>query len=179
MSQGQSRHVPERNWPALRAEYETTPKLSLRQLALKHGISRSTMFLRSRSEHWRKPANIVRAAIRDALAEASDLAQARVTDDLAPYIEAKKREFTRRGVQFAETGLDRVTDYFKRKKRVTNTKDEAMISKAGSEYHRAGRLALGMNEGAVVVGAINFTAITMGGQFPSEPNEKSCGSELE
>jgi hypothetical protein len=46
-----------------------------------------------------------------------------------------------------------------------------MIARAATDYHRAGRLALGMSDGATATGPISFNAIQMGVQFgPVEPH---------
>jgi uncharacterized protein YjcR len=82
----------------VRLEYETSPERStLRQLAEKYGLSRSTIFKRAAREHWKQNATLVDAArqqivkmeatIEAKTAEAAELAANQVVADLQPWIE--------------------------------------------------------------------------------------------
>jgi hypothetical protein len=56
------RHLNPQEWANLRLEYETSPERpTLRQLAVKHSVSVSTLFKKAAREKWKQNAALVEA----------------------------------------------------------------------------------------------------------------------
>jgi len=61
-------HLNQQQWNEVRQDYETTPERpTLRQLADKYGVSRSTIFKRASREQWKQNATVVEAARKQVL----------------------------------------------------------------------------------------------------------------
>jgi predicted DNA-binding protein YlxM (UPF0122 family) len=101
------RRLTEQGWTDVRLEYETDPnRISLRELADKYHISRSTIFKRAARERWKQNAALVEAArkqivqkmeakIAAATTEAAQLVTKQVVEELRPWIEREKSEHIR------------------------------------------------------------------------------------
>ncbi len=138
------------DWLSIRHEYETGT-ISMRALAEKHGPSEASIFRRSQREGWVQAAKLARKTARQIDAKLQSAVQARVENELAPWIEKEKERFTRRGFKLALTGVKRTERYFKRVPEA-DAKSEANIAKAADTFHKMGRLALGMTDGSSPTG---------------------------
>ena len=102
-------------WAQLRLEYETSAERpTLRELADKHGLSRSTVFKRAAREKWKENAALVEATRKQivekmearmeiATTEAADLAAKQFMAELQPWIEREKAEHIKRIVAIAKS----------------------------------------------------------------------------
>jgi hypothetical protein len=160
---------PKRDWLAIRHEYEHGT-ISQRALAAKHAISEDTVFQRAMREKWIQRARLVRKSALDIEAKLKETVEARVRDELAPYIEKEKERFTRAGLKLAKLGMKRSERYFKTN-RVVEAKSEANIAKAFSTYHREGRLALGMSDGAGVGGTYSVNVLANHAMIQAAPSQ--------
>ncbi len=92
--QSNPRHLNDQEWAGVRLEYETnTERPTLRELADKHQISRSTIFKRAAREKWKQNAVLVEATrkqivkkmeakMEGATSEAAQLVAKQVVEDL-------------------------------------------------------------------------------------------------
>src|SRR5689334_13573979 len=99
-----SRHLNAQEWAEVRLECEaSSTRPTLRQLADKHGISRSTIFKRAAREHWKQSAAIVEATrqqivqkmeakLEAEVNEVAHVAAKQVMEELQPWIEREKAE---------------------------------------------------------------------------------------
>lgn len=143
----------DRNWPALRLEYETG-SISQRGLADKHGIPQNTVMMRAIREKWVQNAKLVRRTAASIEAEIDNKVRAKVADELAPWIEKQKTKYTKRTFRLAARGLGRVERIFSTETN-PNSRTEANIAKAAETYTKLGRVALGMSDGSGSASAIS------------------------
>jgi hypothetical protein len=161
---------PKRDWLAIRHEYETG-SISMRALAERPGApSEASIFRRSQREGWVQAAKLARKTARDIDAKLQSAVEARVRDELAPWIEKEKERFTKRGFKLALTGVKRAERYFKRVPDA-DAKSEANIAKAADTYHRMGRLALGMSDGAGVGGTYSVNVLANHAMIQAAPSQ--------
>ena len=147
-------HDPNPDWPDIQREYETS-RISHRALAKKRNVSYGTLSKRAMRQHWCQKAKIIRKAVNQLESERPSTMLAAAKNELAPWIEQKKDEFTREGFTVANHGVERIKTLFKANKK-PDAKSESFIAKAFETYHRAGRTALGMTDGTSPAGAINL-----------------------
>ena len=114
------RHLNQQEWADLRLQYETSAERpTLRQLADKHGVSRSTVFKRASREHWKQSAALVEATRKQivqkmeaklaaATSEAAQLVAQQVVEELRPWIEREKAEHIKRAVTMGKRGYERI-----------------------------------------------------------------------
>jgi len=112
-----SHHLQPEQWDQVRFEYETSPERpTLRGLADKHRVSRSTIFKRAAREHWKQNAALVEAtrqqivkkmeaSLEAKVDEAAELAANQVMADLEPWIEQEKVKHIKRAVKHGKTWL--------------------------------------------------------------------------
>jgi hypothetical protein len=148
---------PKPDWLAIRHEYEHG-SIGYRRLAKAHGISPSTVTRRMRVEGWIQRKRIARAAIKSGEAKIIQSLRAKAEQELAPWLEAEKVKFTRKGVRVARVGMSRVERMFRQQQK-PDPKSEAFISKAAETYHRVGRVALGMSDGTAPVMPLNLAIL--------------------
>jgi DNA-binding transcriptional regulator YhcF (GntR family) len=115
-----SHHLQPEQWDQVRFEYETSPERpTLRGLADKHRVSRSTIFKRAAREHWKQNATLIEstrqqiiqkmeAKLEAEVDEVAQLAAKQVITELQPWIEQQKAEHVRRAVNIAKRGLQRI-----------------------------------------------------------------------
>jgi hypothetical protein len=104
--QSNPRHLNEQEWAGVRLEYETsTERPTLRELADKHHISRSTIFKRAAREKWKQNATVVEAArkqiikkmeanLEAATTEAAQLVAKRSSKIYSPGFNVKKKSMS-------------------------------------------------------------------------------------
>ena len=114
------RHLNAQEWDEVRLEYETSPERpTLRHLADKHGVSRSTVFKRAAREKWKHNATLVEAAkkqiiekvdasLEAATTEAAQVAVKEMMAQLQPWIEQEKAKHVKRIVKIAKRGFRRI-----------------------------------------------------------------------
>jgi DNA-binding transcriptional regulator YhcF (GntR family) len=114
------RRLTEQEWADVRLEYETSAERpTLRELADKHQISRSTIFKRAAREKWKQNAILVEATrkqivkkmeanLEAATSEAAQLVAKQVVEDLHPWIQREKEEHIRRAVGMGKRGFERI-----------------------------------------------------------------------
>src|SRR2546425_171244 len=124
------RRLNEQQWADVRLEYETsTERPTLRELADKHQISRSTIFKRAAREKWKQNAILVEAArkqivtkmeakLEAATSEAAELVAKQVVEDLQPWIQHEKEEHIRRAVTMGKRGFERIEKLWDEKEAV-------------------------------------------------------------
>jgi hypothetical protein len=114
------RHLNAQEWDEVRLEYETSPERpTLRRLADKHRLLRSTIFKRAAREKWKHNATLVEAAMKQiiekvdasleaATTEAAQVAVKEMTAQLQPWIEQEKIKHIKRAVMMANRGFQRI-----------------------------------------------------------------------
>jgi DNA-binding transcriptional regulator YhcF (GntR family) len=110
----------EQEWAEVRLEYETSnERPTLRELADKHRISRSTIFKRAAREKWKQNAALVEATRKQlvkkmeaqmeaATSETAQLVAKQIVDELQSWIQREKEEHIRRAVTMRKRGFQRV-----------------------------------------------------------------------
>jgi AcrR family transcriptional regulator len=164
-------HLNEQQWADLRLQYETSvERPTLRQIADKHLISRSTIFKRAAREHWKQSAAIVEAARKQIVqkmeakmeAATSELAQVaveEVVEQLQPWIEREKAEHTRRIVAIAKRGFQRIEKLWD-ENAVPEAKAESLVAATLDKHDAIIRRNLGMNESPPAQPALNLNILT-------------------
>ena len=114
------RRLTEQGWIDVRLKYETDAnRISLRELADKYHISRSTIFKRAARERWKQNAALVEATRKQIVrkmeakmeattTEAAELVTKQVVEELRPWIEREKSEHIRRAVAMGKRGFERI-----------------------------------------------------------------------
>ncbi len=169
-----------RDWLALRRDFEGG-QLGARKFAQLRGIPVQTVQSRILREGWKRNAVLVRQTANQLQSAIQAKVKAHIENELAPFIEAEKEKFTRRGIKLAKRGLVRVEKFFKANPAV-DAKNDSMIAKAGETWHRVGRTALGMSDGTTAVAPLNLAIL--GGHTAvqivhSQPGESSPGADPE
>lgn len=141
----------------IRYRYETGIE-SHREIARALKISYSTLAKRAMREGWTQRKQLVKAAAAKLEAEVDHRIQQEIRDELAPWIEQRKREIIKRGFKVAAKGLDRVEALMSDDQEL-DAKRESFTSQAADRYVRLGRLSLGMSDGSAVSGPINLNIL--------------------
>ncbi len=149
-----------RDWPALRAEYEQSGRVVTHAyLAQRENIPVQTIAKRSMREGWRKQQQIVAKAFSDLEKTVDERVNARLREELAPWIDRHKTQFIKSTYSVASNGLKRARAYQRSKSQV-EPREEANISKAAESYHRIGAAVLGLNNGSAVSGPLQVNILT-------------------
>ena len=177
-----SRHLPPEQWDQVRLEYETSPERpTLRQLADRHNVSRSTIFKRAAREKWKQNAALVEATrkqmaekleakMETATTEVVQLVAKQVITDLRPWIEQEKAEHIKRAVQMAKRGFERIERLWDEREAV-DFKAESLTA-ATLARHTIIRRNLGMNQSPERSSALNL-AVLSGGRAVVQVNQKN------
>ena len=167
------RHLNAQEWDEVRLEYETSrERPTLRQLANKHRLSRSTVFKKAAREHWKQNAAVVEimrkqivkkmeARIEIATTEAADLAAKQVMAELQPWIEREKAEHVRRAVRMAKRGFERIERLWDEQE-AADCKSESLTAATLDKHDAIIRRNLGMNESPGVSCSLNVAVLTGG-----------------
>lgn len=147
-----------RDWLAIRKDFESCG-LSIRKFAQERNIPLGTLRHRYRNEAWIQGRRLVKASVHALEKKIEARVQHRLEHDLAPFIEREKTKFTKAGLKIAKRGLKRTESYFEATP-VTDPKMDAFIAKAATDWHRMGRVALGMGDGSPVAGSVNLNILT-------------------
>lgn len=179
-----SRHLQPEQWDQVRIEYETSPERpTLRELADKHRISRSTIFKRAAREKWKQNAALVEATrkqivgkmeadLEAATGEAAQLVAKQIVEDLRPWIEREKTEHIVRAVRMAKRGLERIEKLWDEREAV-DSKAENLTAATLDRHDTIIRRNLGMNESPERTSALNL-AVLSGGRAIVQVNQKNA-----
>src|SRR6516164_6026468 len=142
------RRLTEQGWIDVRLKYETDAnRISLRELADKYHISRSTIFKRAARERWKQNAALVEATrkqivrkmeakMQAATTEAAELVAKQVVEELRPWIEREKSEHIRRAVAMGKRGFERIGKLWDENEAVDPKQEQAASSALGqARYH--------------------------------------------
>ncbi len=152
---------PFRDWPGLRAEYETSGrKCSIPYLSKREGIPLSTITQRSWKEGWKKHETLAKEVLHNIQNGIEQRAVAIAEDRLAPWIEEHKAKFIKRSFAVANRGVSRVAKHQRDNKERVEARDEANMAKALESFARVGRQALGLGDGSPVTGVLNFSMLS-------------------
>jgi hypothetical protein len=166
------------NWPEwaqLRLEYETSAERpTLRELADKHGLSRSTIFKRAAREKWKQNAALVEATRKQiiekmearmeiATTEAADLAAKQFMAELQPWIEREKAEHNKQIVAIAKRGFRRIEKLWD-ENAVPEARAESLAAATLDKHDAIIRRNLGMNETQGGSGTLNVGVLVAGGR---------------
>ena len=169
------RHLNAQEWDEVRLEYETSrDRPTLRQLANKHRLSRSTVFKKAAREHWKQNAAVVEtmrkqivkkmeARMEIATTEAADLAAKQFMADLQPWIEREKAEHIRRAVRMAKRGFERIERLWD-ENAVPEAREESLAAATLDKHDAIIRRNLGMNETQGGSGTLNLDVLVAGGR---------------
>ena len=164
------RHLNQREWADVRLEHETSSaRPTLRQLAERYCISRSTIFKRAARENWKQNAAVVEAARKQIVqkmeakmeAATSELAQVaveEVVEQLQPWIEREKAEHTRRIVAIAKRGFRRIEKIWD-ENAIPEARVESLVAATLDKHDTIIRRNLGMNEAPPVQPALNLNIL--------------------
>ena len=162
-------------WAQLRLEYETSDaRPTLRELADKHGLSRSTIFKRAAREKWKQNAALVEATRKQivekmearmeiATTEVVQLVAEQVMADLQPWIEQEKAKHVRRIVNIAKRGLERIEKVWDENE-PCSPKEESLAAATLDKHDAIIRRNLGMNETQGGSGTLNLDVLVAGGR---------------
>jgi hypothetical protein len=169
------RRLNQQEWAGLRLEYETSPnRPTLRQLADKDGLSRSTIFKRAAREHWRQNAAVVESARQQIVqkmeakleaetAEVAQVAAKELMSELQPWIEREKAEHVRRVVRIVKRGFQRIEKTWDENP-VPEARAESLVASALDKHDAIIRRNLGMNETQGGSGSLNLDVLVGGGR---------------
>jgi DNA-binding transcriptional regulator YhcF (GntR family) len=143
---------------------------TLRQLADKHGISRSTIFKRAAREHWKQNAALVEATrkqivekleakMETATTEVAQLVATQVIAELQPWIEREKAEHIKRIVAIAKRGFRRIEKLWDETE-VADSKAESLAAATLDKHDAIIRRNLGMNEASAGSCSLNLHVLT-------------------
>jgi hypothetical protein len=150
------RRLTEQGWTDVRLEYETGGnRRSLRELADKHCVSRSTIFKRAAREGWKQQAALVEATRKQivqkmeakmeaATNEAAQLVTKQVVEELRPWIEREKTEHIRRAVAIGKRGFERIGKLWDAEEPV-DPKYESLAASSLDKHDEIIRRNLGMD----------------------------------
>jgi len=162
-------------WAQLRLEHETSDaRPTLRELADKHGLSRSTIFKRAAREKWKQNAALVEATRKQivekmearmeiATTEAADLAAKQFMAELQPWIEREKAEHIKRIVAIAKRGFRRIEKLWD-ENAVSEARAESLAAATLDKHDAIIRRNLGMNETQGGSGTLNLDVLVAGGR---------------
>jgi hypothetical protein len=157
-------------WADLRLQYETSEgQPTLRQLADKHGVSRSTVFKRAARENWKQNAALVEATRKQivqkieakmeaATTEAAHLVAKQVVDGLQPWIEQERADHIRRAVTMGRRGYERIEKLWDESEAV-DVKEEQVASSALDKHDTVIRRNLGMSDRQDSAGSIDVNVL--------------------
>jgi hypothetical protein len=177
-----SHHLEPEQWDQVRFEYETSPERpTLRGLADKHRVSRSTIFKRAAREHWKQNAALVdtarkqivqkmEASLEAKAAEAAELAAKEVMEGLRPWIEQQKAEHTRRAVNMAKRGFQRIEKLWD-ENAVPEARAESLAAATLDKHDAIIRRNLGMNEASAGSCSLNVAVLLPGGRTIISPQK--------
>jgi hypothetical protein len=162
-------------WAQLRLEYETSDaRPTLRELADKHGLSRSTIFKRAAREKWKQNAALVEATRKQIVEKMEARLQAEITEvaqltakqvlaELQPWIEREKAEHVRRAVTMAKRGFRRIEKLWD-ENAVPEARAESLTAATLDKHDAIIRRNLGMNETQGGSGTLNLDVLVAGGR---------------
>ena len=165
------RHLNAQEWGEVRLEYETSRERStLRQLADKHGVSRSTIFKRAAREKWKQNAALVEATRKQIVEKMEARLQAEITEvaqltakqvmaELQPWIEREKAEHIKRIVAIAKRGFRRIEKLWDETE-VADSKVESLAAATLDKHDAIIRRNLGMNETSAGSCSLNVHVLT-------------------
>jgi DNA-binding transcriptional regulator YhcF (GntR family) len=165
------RHLSQQEWDQVRLEYETdSVRPTLRQLADKHGISRSTIFKRAAREHWKQNATLIEATrqqivqkmeakLEAEVDEVAHVAAKQVITELQPWIEREKAEHVRRIVAIAKRGFQRIEKIWD-ENAVPEARTESLVAATLDKHDAIIRRNLGMNDAPPSQGCLNLNILT-------------------
>jgi hypothetical protein len=165
------RHLNEQEWTNLRLEYEMSPERpTLRELADKHRLSRSTIFKRASREQWKQNAAVVEAArqqivqkmeakLEAEVDEVAHVAAKQVITELQPWIEREKAEHVKRIVAIAKRGFQRIEKIWD-ENAVPEARAESLVAATLDKHDTIIRRNLGMNEAPPGQGSLNLNILT-------------------
>ena len=180
------RHLNAQEWDEVRLDYETDlARPTLRELADKHGVSRSTIFKRAAREDWKQNAALVdrarkqivqkmEASLEAKAAEAAELAAKEVMEELRPWIEQQKAEHTRRAVNMAKRGFERIEKVWDENE-PCSPKEESLAAATLDKHDAIIRRNLGMNETSTGSGSLNVAVLLPGGRTITTPQQSIEG----
>jgi hypothetical protein len=169
------RHLNEQEWDEVRLEYETSrERPTLRQLAVKHDVSVSTVFKRAAREKWKHNATLVEAAkkqiiekvdasLEAATTEAAQVAVKEMMAQLQPWIEREKAEHVRRAVTMAKRGFRRIEKLWDENE-IPEVRTESLAAATLDKHDAIIRRNLGMNETQGGSGTLNLNVLVGGGR---------------
>jgi hypothetical protein len=169
-----SRRLNQQQWSEVRLEYETSvERPTLRQLAVKHCVSRSTIFKRAAREHWKQNATIVDAArkqivqkmevtLEAATTEAAQVAAKEMVAQLQPWIEREKAEHIRRVVRIVKHGFQRIERLWD--ENAPEVRSESLAAATLDKHDAIIRRNLGMNESQGGSGTLDLYVSAGGGR---------------
>ena len=159
----------------MRLEYETSPERpTLRQLAVKHDVSVSTVFKRAAREKWKHNATLVEAAkkqiiekvdasLEAATTEAAQVAVKEMMAQLQPWIEREKAEHIKRAVKMATRGFERIERLWE-VNQSPEARAESLAAATLDKHDQIIRRNLGMNETQRGSGTLNLDVLVAGGR---------------
>jgi len=165
------RHLNAQEWDEVRLDYETDlARPTLRELADKHGVSRSTIFKRAAREDWKQNAAVVEtmrkqivkkmeARMEIATTEAADLAAKQFMAELQPWIEREKAEHIKRIVAIAKRGFRRIEKLWD-ENAVPEAREESLAAATLDKHDAIIRRNLGMNETSAGSCSLNLHVLT-------------------
>jgi len=182
------RHLNAQEWDEVRLEYETSrERPTLRQLADKHRLSRSTVFKKAAREHWKQNAAVVEtmrkqivkkmeARMEIATTEAADLAAKQFMAELQPWIEREKAEHIKRIVAIAKPGFRRIEKLWDETE-VADSKAESLAAATVDKHDAIIRRNLGMNETSAGSCSLNVHVLTGGRRIitPQQSRDETGG----
>jgi DNA-binding transcriptional regulator YhcF (GntR family) len=184
------RPLNEQQWADVGLDYETSAhRPTLRELADKHRISRSTIFKRAAREKWKQNAILVAAArkqivkkmeakLEAATSEGVQLVAKQVVEDLQPWIQREKEEHIRRAVMMGKRGFERIGILWDEKEAV-DLKQESFAAATLDRHDGIVRRNLGMSDNERPMSPLNLsvlsqnTVISIDGKAVTEAEEKT------
>ena len=166
-----SRHLDRQAWANLRLEYETSSaRPTLRELADKHAVPRSTIFKRAAREKWKQNAALVEATrkqivgkmeakMETATTEVVQLVAEQVMADLQPWIEQEKAKHVRRIVNIAKRGFERIEKVWDENE-PCSSKEESLAAATLDKHDAIIRRNLGMSETSAASCSLNLHVLT-------------------
>ena len=152
-----SRHLDRQAWANLRLEYETSSaRPTLRELADKHAVPRSTIFKRAAREKWKQNAALVEATRKQI---AGKMEAEQVMADLQPWIEQEKAKHVRRIVNIAKRGFERIEKVWDENE-PCSSKEESLAAATLDKDDAIIRRNLGMSETSAASCSLNLHVLT-------------------
>jgi len=167
------RHLNQQEWADVRLEYETSSaRPTLRELADKHAVPRSTIFKRAAREKWKQNAALIEATrkqivekleakMETATTEVVQLVAEQVMADLQPWIEQEKAKHVRRAVTMAKRGFRRIEKLWD-ENAVPEARAESLAAATLDKHDAIIRRNLGINETPAGSCSLNLHVLTGG-----------------